>query len=854
MTNKTGEANGWILCALCSIAAATMIVEIVLTKFIAFKVFHHYITVIISTVILSFGAAGTVLYLRSDEKKSTSVDNWKSAGFEAFTFSILLVAAVLLFCWLPIDPYNANLNPLLRIASVPIYFIIFAIPFYFGGMCISRVLAQSSIPITRVYLFDLLFTAIAASLTPFVLDFAGGYATIALAAAFGLLAAASFFKATGNLTVPRMAIGGSTFAVALTLLLMYPSLMRNNGGFDIRSNKYQSMRDLVFSDFHGLAQTYWNALARIDITHTGASNHNTFLYGIAPNSGTPKLEGRLIMADCGANTRQFRAKGNIDDHKLFGDVLFGVPYVIKPDAKDALVLGGGGGIDIIVGKFFHVPRMDVVELNPMTYKHALLGQDDPESALYQPWLVSDKNTTVSIFNAEGRHFASVHPPHTYDVIQASGVDTLTAVASGALAFSDNYLYTMDAVKCYMRQLKPGGVLSLTHWRLQPPPTLALRMFVTYLRYLDEQGVKEPWRHVLVIGPSWVDSVLKAEPFTDEELERVRAWCKRTGNFMIFDPGRKAEFDQAQAAGTTGTTTIARESKESGPFADESEQAKPDTSLTRAPEEEIYDRIGFADSAHRQAILDSYVFDVNPVTDDKPYFYHVERAENWVLSSAWASTPIAATVSIALFALLLLLAPIKKMKGRLTLRTAYHAFFFAVCGFAFLLFEVCIIQMFSVSVGGPMYSLAVVLVSVLGGYSIGAFVAGKLPIKPQTFFILAALLLLLNIGAWLGLPPFIEALWPLPFAGRIACCAAVTLLLSIATGIPVSLGMEAVKRKYPSEVAWLWGVNSAFNALGSVSFVLISQQIGIAATLAIVAVLYLIANIVFAYLGPVKTEN
>ncbi len=852
MTNKTGEANGWILCALCSIAAATMIVEIVLTKFIAFKVFHHYITVIISTVILSFGAAGTVLYLRSDEK-STPSQNWKAAGLEAFVFSISLVTAVILFCWLPIDPYNAKLDPLLRIASVPIYFLIFSFPFFFGGMCISRVLALSTIPITRVYLFDLLFTAIAASITPFVLDLSGGYATIAIAAALGMLAAASFFKAAGGITVPRMAIGLSTFALATAMLLLYPSLMQNSGGFDIRSNKYQSMRDLVFTDFHGLAQTYWNALARIDITHTGISNHNTFLYGIAPNSGTPKMEGRLIMADCGANTRQFRAKGSIDEHKLFGDVLFAVPYVIKPDAKDALVLGGGGGIDIIVGKFFHVPHMDVVELNPMTYKHALLGQDDPEADLYQPWLVSDKSTTVSIFNGEGRHFASVHPPHSYDVIQASGVDTLTAVASGALAFSDNYLYTMDAVKCYMRQLKPGGVLSLTHWRLQPPPTLALRMFVTYLRYLDEQGVKEPWRHVIVIGPSWVDSVLKATPFTEEELNRVRDWCKRTGNFLIFDPGRKAEFDRAQAAGGNTSTTSAPELKKASPFGDETELARPDTSLSRAPEEEIYDRIGFADSAHRQAILDSYVFDVNPVTDDKPYFYHVERNENWVLSSAWASTPIAATISIALFAILLLLAPLKKMKGRLTPRTAYHALFFAICGFAFLLFEVCIIQMFSVSVGGPMYALAVVLVSVLGGYSMGAFVAGKLPIHPRTFFILAGLLLTLNLAAWLGLPRLIEALWPLPFAGRIACCAIVTLLLSIATGIPVSLGMEAVKRKYPSEVAWLWGVNSAFNALGSVSFVLISQQIGIAATLAIVAVLYLFANIVFACLGPVKAE-
>ncbi len=68
-----------------------MCVEIILTKFIGYKVFYHFINLIITTVILSFGAAGTFLYLKQSDRKSDTVSEvidrdasaqWKSAARE----------------------------------------------------------------------------------------------------------------------------------------------------------------------------------------------------------------------------------------------------------------------------------------------------------------------------------------------------------------------------------------------------------------------------------------------------------------------------------------------------------------------------------------------------------------------------------------------------------------------------------------------------------------------------------------------------------------------------------------------------------------------------------------------------
>jgi len=821
----------WILCGLCSIAASTMMVEIILTKFIGYKVFYHFINLIITTVILSFGAAGTFLYLKqaktapdASSEPSLSADGensrddsmqWHSAAREAALYSVLLTASILLFCWMPLDPYNPELHSLIRLSSLALYFIIFAFPFFFAGLCINRVLANSSIPATRVYFFDLAAAALAAALTPMALELLRGYGAIAAASALGFFGFVSFQKASGKF--PPAKVGGWTagFIAATALLFIYPGWALKQYGFDIRSSKEPDLRNSFKGEFHGIQQTYWNPLARIDASGTTLTNNYILLYGYLLKPDRPKMEGRLVIVDGSAPTRQFAANGEIKDHSFFKNILWASPYILKPEAKDVLVIGGGGGIDIIIAKYFGVPKVSVLELNPATYKHLLLGQDDPEAARYQPWLKSTDKTNVTIFNKEARHFASMQKEHSYDIIQASGVDTLTAVASGALANSDNYLYTIDAVKSYYKMLKPDGLLSLTHWRFQPPQ-LGLRMFVTYLEFLSSLGIEKPSQHVVVIGNEWTDTILKPTPFSEPELERIRQWCKENGNALVFDPGNKDAM-------TPGVEK----------------------------EEIIYQQLAYASPAERKELLNKYEFNVTPATDDKPYFYQIARSQSIVGSYRWVSeTMLTVYITLAL-ALILSFAPLIKLRSnKLTSDVGANLAFFAISGFAFLLFEVTIIQLFSIFVGGPVYSLAVVLVAVLGGYSLGSFVSGHVPMKRTSFIAAGVVLCLMLLGAFAFLSQTLTSMMSLPFESRVMVCAVIAFAMSVVTGIPVSLGMEAVKRSNAGLVPWMWGVSSAFNALGSAVFVFVGQQIGINAILAVSAVLYLLACLVFAMGGSI----
>lgn len=810
-TQNTGSSQSVpLLIALCAVAASTMIVEIVIVKFVAFKVFHHFINIIVSTVVLSFAAAGTFLYARSSTSDNPQ-KTWLKASREAALYSILLMVCVLVFCWMPIDPYNHSLSPFWRIASLPIYFSLIACPFFFGGLCISRVLSESTLRPSRVLLFDLSAAAIAAATAPALLEILNGYGVIALAAALGFVAFFAFLKASDNFNAKTILTWSVPFVIVSIATIAYPQWAFKTYGLDIRTNKGQNLGDMMLKELNGVSRTYWNALARIDVSNVGFSNDEMFFYGFVDSK--EKKEGRLITVDKGANTRQFANRGNLSDQKFFGDSVVAIPYIAHTETnpKNVLVIGGGGGLDITVAKFFKVPHVDVLEMNPMTYKHVLKGEGDPDRELFQPWVSSDAVTKVDIYNKEARHYCSSTEPAMYDVIQATGVDTFTAIASGALAFSDNYLYTHDAVKSYMRLLKPGGVLSLAYCR--EPEALPIRLFVTYLTCLEEQGLKEPYKHVLVVGKDMSDILVKSTPFTEAELQNVRDWCKRTGATLVFDPDRKT-------AETPGLR----------------------------PMEVMYIKLGFADHDGRQKLIDGFEKNIFPATDDKPYYYQVDRDDSWLFSQKYAYSPNVAIMLIALFCTFLIYLPTRKLKkGEMTKNVVGQAFFFAMCGFAFLLFEVAVVQLFTVFVGGPAYALAVVLVSVLIGYSIGCFAVSKLPMQSKTFIAIGAALFCVNMLACFVLPSVITSLLVLSFPARIAVCACITLVLSFFAGLPVPLAMESAKVNYRREMAWFWGISCSFNALGAACFPLISLQIGIKATLAVVAVLYLLATAMFAKL-------
>jgi hypothetical protein len=270
-----------------------------------------------------------------------------------------------------------------------------------------------------------------------------------------------------------------------------------------------------------------------------------------------------------------------------------------------------------------------------------------------------------------------------------------------------------------------------------------------------------------------------------------------------------------------------------------------------PPEAIYSSLGFLTARERREALANYSREVGPVSDDKPFFYRLDK-EDFFVSSLFFSTPLAFVFLIVTGSIVLFSWPVRRMKkDQLSRSMRAYAGCFALAGFAFLLSEAAVIQMFSVFVGGPVYALAVVLVSVLAGYAGGSWLSQHLKIAPMTYVVLGLVLAALFSALYLCLPGLIHALMPLGDQNRILICALLTFLTYLITGIPVSLAMTAVKRSHGDVVAWMWGVSCASNAIGAMCFTLIAQATGISGAFIIVAVLYLLASVGFALLSYVQ---
>lgn len=51
----------------------------------------------------------------------------------------------------------------------------------------------------------------------------------------------------------------------------------------------------------------------------------------------------------------------------------------------------------------------------------------------------------------------------YDLIQMSLLDAAGAASGGVYGLSENYLYTVEALREYLEHLQPGGMLAITRW-------------------------------------------------------------------------------------------------------------------------------------------------------------------------------------------------------------------------------------------------------------------------------------------------------------------------------------------------------------------------------------------------------
>jgi hypothetical protein len=160
--------------------------------------------------------------------------------------------------------------------------------------------------------------------------------------------------------------------------------------------------------------------------------------------------------------------------------------------------------------------------------------------------------------------------------------------------------------------------------------------------------------------------------------------------------------------------------------------------------------------------------------------------------------------------------------------APHLLFFAAIGFGFMLVEISQVQRLAIFLGHPVYSLSVVLFSLLLSSGAGSLSTAALKDGADHRSALTRMLLLVIVLIAFGAitPAAVHHYEAASTPMRIAIAVAILLPIGFFMGMAFPIGMGRALREAPSIAPWLWGVNGAASVCASVLVVVIAIGAGI----------------------------
>jgi hypothetical protein len=468
---------------------------------------------------------------------------------------------------------------------------------------------------------------------------------------------------------------------------------------------------------------------------------------------------------------------------------------------------------VMVARVFGQKQITAVEINP------IIAQDVMSSEPFKSYSGSIyQQPNVRLVVDEGRSFIR-NSNDRYDIIQGTMVDTWAATAAGAFSLSENNLYTVEAFKDYATHLTDDGALTMTRWYFEPPDQL-LRLVTLTREMMNELGITNPSRHIMMVrdARSGYDRtpatyIFKKSEFTDDEVRSVEGVARANGFELLYTP------------------------------------------LTR-PQNVFTQMIEAPDPA---ALWASFETNVEPTRDNNPFFFNSVRLANlWRViegtTGEWQKTNLGTSILFALLGitsvlvLLFIIGPLVLVRGRALAAGVgtklSYLLYFACLGAGFIIVEVAMIQKFILFLGHPVYSLAVVLFSVLAFSAIGSYLSGRITEERMTAALvkLLVLLVLLVVVYIVALPPIFYGLVGLAREIRIVLAVVLMAPLAMVMGMPMPIGIRMLARSAPEIIPWAWGVNGATSVMGSVAALVIAILTGFNQALLVGAGLYLLAMV------------
>lgn len=595
------------------IALSGLMFEIGLTRIFSATIWYHFAFVAISVALLGWGLGGFALHLLR-ERVLFSVE-------KAAVLTLLYAVTIPLGLWLIVSfPFHPE--------RLPLYFAVSLVPFLLAGAALSMLFALARGTAGQLYFADLLGASLGALAVTGLLSWLGGEGAVLAVAVLPLVAAACLW--------PRLV---APSAVGTLLVVGAVALNEQSGAFKIKSAPTKGLyRHMAANPGSKIVHTGWNSYSRIDAV-----------------SGLDSLARLYIDSDAWTNLHRW--DGKVESlqrqrawHRARAFTLFEQP--------DVLVIGPGGGSDLLVALGSGAKKVTAVEMNPLMLRFVRSYGAEAGNLYDHPMI----ETHLS----EGRTFLA-RTDRRFDVIFLGFVDSWAAVASGGLSLSENFLYTTDAFRAYYDHLSPDGVLTIMRWDSDIP-----RLVANAVALLGAEEARQ--RMVVLIerrgdreDPPQMTFMLRRRPFTPQETEQILAWSEAR---PVVLPGQAA--DAPYDGLLSGRKTLAQYEQEA-------------------------DKL------------------VGPVFDDRPFYFAQFKPWGVPPRMLFALGVIVLPLGAVLGVLLALGRP-RGGGGR-----AYSAslVYFACLGLGFIMVELCLLQNLTLLLGHPIFTLSILLFTLLAAGGLGA---------------------------------------------------------------------------------------------------------------------------------------
>lgn len=787
--------------------------EIILMRLLSIGLWSHFAYMVISMALLGFGASGSILFLVYDRIRF-DLNGW------LISLSAVLAVSFSFFYSLsqriPLDPLELLWQPIQWVHMLTTYTLM-AIPFFLAGGIIGIILTGTVKSVHQMYAIDLLGAGCGALMVIPALFTGPPWRLLPFLGYIVLLGAVGYCR-----RIHRPVIGlGTLFIAGLILTIVYVKLPPVP---KIHEAKALPMA-LSLPDAR-IEATRKGPMGIIDVVGSAQIRH---VPGLSLNFGLelddqeakiPEQKGIFIDADGLSPITSF--SGNLDELRHLDYTSMALPYHIR-NLTNVLVVGSGGGADILLGLFHHVSKITCIEANQQI-ADLLLGP----FAVFSGHLYARPEIILKV--QEARQFL-YDTEEKFDLIQFSLIDSFVNSAGGLHSASEDYLYTVEAFGEYLSHLSESGLLAVTRW-IKFPPRDSLRTLTVGLEALQRMDLSDPGKHILFIR-SWKTFTILISPlaFQSEEVARTRDFCALRGFDLAYYKGMKPE---------------------------------------EANQYDIQDIPYYYNGADAicgkdaESFINHYPFDVSVVTDDRPYFSHFFRwkkalalfqhlKREGLLLVGMGYVFILATLGQAvLAAILLILAPLiifRWIQGRCGLILKPSRFlevmgpliYFASIGIGFMFFEMVFIPQYTLLLSHPVYAAGVVLAAVLIFAGFGSLSVKRFPLIHIRFLWIPMMVVLCWVLIYIMMGSRVFH-WVLgfPFPGRLTITMLFILIPSYFLGWFFPSGLRVLAHKQPGLIPWAWGVNGCSSVIGAVLGKSLAVTMGFHFVMIIACLLYALA--------------